>query len=112
VSVEVVAVVVVELPGEGVGVLPGGGKVVQEKVCPATTAQLVDEVDFLVVVVLDVASTAWVLSPGDADEVGSVTAWVVAGLSRSATNPARRTVAAMAPRRAALIGRTAAAEGV
>jgi hypothetical protein len=46
------------------------------------------------------------------DAVGSVTARVVAGLSRSATNPARRTVAATAPRRAALIGRTAAAEVV
>jgi hypothetical protein len=46
------------------------------------------------------------------DAVGSVTARVVAGLSRSATNPARRTVAATAPRRAALIGRSAAAEVV
>jgi hypothetical protein len=76
----------------------------------------VTQVEVRLVVVVErlvvVASTAWVLSPGDADEVGSVTAWVVAGLSRSATNPARRTVAAMAPRRAALIGRTAAAEGV
>ncbi|HEY2704902.1 MAG TPA: hypothetical protein VGL20_14545, partial [Candidatus Dormibacteraeota bacterium] len=48
-------------------------------------------------------------SVGTADGVGSVTtARVVAGLSSSATNPRSTTVAAMAPRRAALIGRTAA----
>jgi hypothetical protein len=52
------------------------------------------------------------VASGTEDAVGCTTARVVAGLSNSATSPARRTVAAMAPRRAALIGRTAAAEGV
>jgi hypothetical protein len=41
----------------------------------------------------------------------SVTASELAGLSSSATKPARRTVAATAPRRAALIGRAAAGGG-
>jgi len=59
---------------------------------------------------LVVESTTCVLSPGDEEEVGPGSVDVArpaAGLSRSATNPRKRTVAAMAPRRAALIGRAA-----
>src|SRR3978361_2175539 len=68
--------------------------------------------EVVVGVVLTTGCTDCTGRPGDADEVGSVTtARVVAGLSTSATSPTRRTVAAIAPRRAALIGRTAA-EGV
>jgi hypothetical protein len=48
---------------------------------------------------------------GAAVTAGTLSARMVAGLRKSATSPARRTVAATAPRRAALIGRTAAAAG-
>jgi hypothetical protein len=61
--------------------------------------------------VVVLASTTWVESD-PADVVVVVVVLVPArpltGLSSSATNPARRTVAATAPRRAALIGGTAA----
>jgi hypothetical protein len=63
--------------------------------------------------VVVLASTTWVESdPVGVDVVVVVVVLVPArpltGLSSSATNPARRTVAATAPRRAALIGGTAA----
>jgi len=55
------------------------------------------------------------LACGTRDCVGAGSgdpARIAAGLTSSATNPARRTVAATAPRRAALIGRAAAAEEI
>jgi hypothetical protein len=42
------------------------------------------------------------------EATGTLSAREAPGLSTSATSPTRRTVAAIAPRRAALIGRTAA----
>ena len=64
-------------------------------------------------VVLDTGPTDCVGTLGDGEVgAGSVVARVAAGLNSSATNPARRTDAATAPRRAALIGRLAAAERV
>jgi hypothetical protein len=101
--VRVVVVVVVVV--SGVGVLDGTGAELGKQV--GLTIEGLQ--DLVVVVLLATGCTDCTGRPGDADEVGSVTtARVVAGLSTSATIPTRRTVAAIAPRRAALIGRTAA----
>ena len=88
-----------------VGVLEGSGAgLLKQRLTIVVGLQ-----DVVVVVVLATGCTDCTGRPGAVDEVGSVTtARVVAGLSTSATSPTRRTVAAIAPRRAALIGRTAA----
>jgi hypothetical protein len=69
---------------------------------------LVDLVDLVVAVAAGGASTTWVDGEPVVVVVVIVSAREAPGLSTSATSPTRRTVAAIAPRRAALIGRTAA----